>query len=385
MPQNLPNFARGRTNKEILAPFQKTCFYGGVEEPEYKKPTPIKGRGTSRNPKNRFESVCRVEEPEELGETSLPGTQIGYDRTRTILSRNDSPDIPFEFSINPYRGCEHGCVYCYARPTHEYLGLSAGIDFESRIFIKEKAADLLRTELSRPSWSVKPISVSGVTDAYQPVERQLEITRDCLKVLADFGNPVSIITKNHLVERDVDILRSLAERNLVNVTLSITTLNEDLASKLEPRASRPLRRMKAIERLAEAGIPVGINVAPIIPGLTDHEIPAILKTGAASGARFAGYTMLRLPHGVGELFESWLETHFPLQKAKVLSRIREMRGGKLYDSRFGRRMHAEGAYAKHLSDLFAVTARKFGLSFDWPVLSKTQFRVPGRTEQLELF
>src|ERR671912_2334518 len=270
----------------------------------------IVGRGAADNPKNRFE---KIEVEPELGELDAeePGPEIIYlrDVSRSIIARNDSPDIGFDASINPYRGCSHGCIYCYARPTHEYLGLSAGLDFESKILVKEDASELLRKELSSPRWEPKVLSMSGVTDPYQPVERRLGITRRCLEVLAEFRNPVAIITKNHLVTRDVDLLSELARYDAAAVAVSLTTLDDDLRRLMEPRTSQPARRLAAIKALVEAGVPVGVMTAPVIPGLTDHELPDLLSAAAGAGATFAGYVPLRLPGAVAPLFEDWLMRH----------------------------------------------------------------------------
>ncbi len=292
---------------------------------------PVKTRGASGNPANRFEKlhveIDPTDDPEELDRPRV-ATQFFRDATRSIIARNDSPDIGFQASVNPYRGCEHGCAYCYARPTHEYLGFSAGLDFETRIMVKENAAELLEAELSSPKWEPQTVVLSGVTDPYQPVERRLRITRRCLEVLAKFRNPVGIVTKNKLVTRDIDVLRELAEHNAVAVNLSVTSLDRKLQQILEPRTSPPQARLDAIARLRAAGIPVGVMVAPIIPGITDHEVPAILEACGKAGAQFAGYVVLRLPWTVAPLFERWLGEHFPERKEKVLGRLRSLRGGE---------------------------------------------------------
>jgi DNA repair photolyase len=292
--------------------------------------------------------------------------------------------VGFDTSLNPYRGCEHGCSYCYARPTHEYLGYSAGQDFESRILVKEQAPELLRRELASPRWQPRVIALSGVTDCYQPVERRLGLTRACLEVLADCRNPVIIITKNHTVTRDADLLAELARHEAAAVYLSITTLDGDLARRLEPRASPPTRRLAAIRELAAAGVPAGALFAPVIPGLNDHEGPAILAVAAEAGASFAGWTMLRLPHGVSSLFEEWLTVHEPLKKEKVLSQIREMRGGRLNDPEFGSRMRGQGALAEQTRALLRLAALKCGLTKRGPELSTASFRRPSG-DQLRLF
>lgn len=342
------------------------------------------GRGATDNPANRFDRLVYEPDAESLDEErSLPDTQVFRDVSRSLITHNDSPDVGFDSSINPYRGCEHGCIYCYARPNHEYLGFSAGLDFETRILAKLDAPRLLRQELGSSNWKPQPLAISGVTDPYQPVERRLKLTRRCLEVLVEFRNPAIVITKNHLVTRDIDLLAELAQHNASAVFCSITTLEADLAGKLEPRASRPERRLRAMESLTKAGIPTGVMVAPVIPGLTDHEMPAILRAASQAGARFAGYTLLRLPHGVTDLFEDWLGRHYPGRKAKVLKRIRETRGGKLYDARFGMRMRGEGEYAEHLSKLFAVIRRQAGLTTSRLTLSTSAFRPPNA--QMELF
>ena len=344
----------------------------------------MQGRGATDNPSNRFDRLVYEPNAESLEERSLPDTQVFRDPSRSLITHNDSPDVGFDSSINPYRGCEHGCIYCYARPTHEYLGLSAGLDFETRIFAKMEAPNLLRQELASSRWNPQPLAISGVTDPYQPVERRLLLTRGCLEVLVDFRNPVVVITKNHLVTRDVDLLATLARYSAAAVFLSITTLDGNLAGKLEPRASRPERRLAAIETLTRSGIPTGVMVAPLIPGLTDHEMPAILKAASQAGARSAGYTLLRLPHGVADLFEDWLARYFPDRKERVLNRIRETRGGKLYDPRFGSRMRGEGEYAEHLSQLFAIARRKVGIEQRSFSLAASAFHRP-RPGQMELF
>src|SRR5699024_1908651 len=287
------------------------------------------------NPANRFEGeYLDYDLNEQTGEKPKQETKLIPDHNEGIITQNNSPDIPFEYSLNPYRGCEHGCIYCYARPTHEFLGFSAGLDFESRIMVKYNAAQKLRTKLASPNWRPVPVTMSGVTDPYQPTERKLKITRSCLAVFAEAHNPVSIITKNHLVTRDIDYLSELAKYDASFVTLSVTTLDRELARKMEPRTSQPHRRLDAIKALSDAGIPVGVNVAPVIPGLTDHECTDILKAAGEAGASYACYTILRLPYNVKDLFRNWLEQHFPDRKEKVLSRIRAMRDGKLNDSEF---------------------------------------------------
>ena len=332
-------------------------------------------RGAAENPPNRFEKI--VLEPDadwNPDDDVLPRTQFFKDHSQTVIARNDSPDVGFQASLNPYRGCEHGCIYCYARPTHEFLGFSAGLDFERKIMVKADAPELLRNELSSPKWQPQVIFMSGVTDCYQPVERKLKLTRRCLEVLAEFRNPVFIVTKNQLVTRDVDLLSELAKHHAVAVWLSITTLDSKLRKIMEPRTSPPAARLTALRELAAAGIPVGVNVAPIIPGLTDHEMPAILKAAAAAGATSAGYTVVRLPFAVAPLFEKWLETHFLDRKEKVLNRLRAMHGGKLYDSQWGKRMGGEGIFAEQIAQMFDVARRKAGIPNDDAELSTASFR-----------
>jgi DNA repair photolyase len=342
-------------------------------------------RGAAENPPNRFETI-RLERDEDWNpeEDPLPRTLFLKDSSQTVIAYNDSPDIGFEASVNPYRGCEHGCIYCYARPFHEYLGFSSGLDFETKIMVKENAAKLLREELSSPKWKPQVIAMSGVTDCYQPVERKLKLTRGCLEVLAEFRNPVGIVTKNFLVARDMDLLAELARHNAATVYISITTLDTELRRVMEPRTSPPAARLEAVRRLAEAGIPVGILMAPIIPGLTDHEIPAVLDAAARAGAKVAGHVTLRLPHSVAPLFEQWLQTHFPDRKEKVLNRLRALRGGKLYDSQFGKRMRGEGIFADQIDQLFDVARRKAGIGQRGGELSTAAFRRPGGA-QLQLF
>ncbi len=349
---------------------------------------PLRGRGTAHNPPNRFDGREVVAAPEALGDDEQPGprTEFLRDHTRGILATNDSPDIPFDVSLNPYRGCEHGCVYCFARPTHEYLGYSAGLDFETRILVKHEAPELLRQALASPRWRPRPIAMSGVTDPYQPVERRLEITRRCLAVLAEFRNPVGVVTKNHLVTRDLDLLGELASHGAAVVNVSITTLDETLQRVMEPRASTPARRLETLRRVADAGIPVRVLVAPVVPGLTDHEMPAIVAASAEAGATAASYIPLRLPHGLKGLFEAWLDAHFPDRKEKVLNRIRELRGGNLYDSRWGARMRGEGVFADQYEALFGAVCRRHGLVRHFPALSADAFRRPhDRAGQMGLF
>src|SRR5438128_921388 len=349
----------------------------------------IRGRGASWSPANRFEKlhvdltdVDVVEAACETEETPRRPTQYFRDGTKSIITRNSSPDVGFETSLNPYRGCEHGCIYCYARPTHEYLGFSAGLDFESKIMVKTSASELLRTELESPRWQPQTLVLSGVTDPYQPIERKLRITRGCLEVLAKFRNPVAIITKNRLVARDVDLLHDLAAHNAVAVNISVTSLDSNLQRVLEPRTSSPQARLDAVRQLRSAGIPTGVMVAPIIPGLTDHEVPKILDACARAGAQFAAYTIVRLPWAVAPLFEQWLEEHFPDRKEKVLGRIRHLRGNRLNNSQWHTRMTGEGIFAEQIASLFKVGCHRAGIR-ERPKLSCESFK--RSSTQLRLF
>ena len=341
------------------------------------------GRGTPAQPPGRFLKL-QYQSDEPTGQRRV-ATEFFRDSSRTVLSRNRSPDVAFEYSLNPYRGCEHGCAYCYARPTHEYFDLSAGIDFETKIMVKEDAPLLLRQQLLAKSWKPQPIALSGVTDPYQPVERRWRLTRACLEVLRKFRNPVLIVTKNWLVTRDVDLLASLAEKEAALVCLSIATLDAGLQRSLEPRASSPQRRLAAVKELVSQGIPVRVLVAPVIPGLTDHEVPAILQSAAEAGATGAGYVLLRLPYGVKDLFIDWLERCVPTRKERVLSRIREVRSGRLSDSGFSSRMRGQGTYAVQLENLFRLVCRRSGLNQASVELSVEHFRRPGQDRQLGLF
>lgn len=343
-----------------------------------------KGRATSYNPATRFDPVVRVEDPDSLEEKELRQIETTYhfDSTRSALAENRSPDIPFTYSLNPYRGCEHGCIYCYARPSHEYLGFSAGLDFETRILVKENIHRLLEHTLGKSGWKPQTIALSGNTDPYQPAERNFKLTRSCLEVLERFRNPVGIITKNHLVTRDLDILQSLAARNLVRVMITITSLDADLIGEMEPRTSRPERRLEAIERLAAAGIPVGVMVAPVIPGLTDDEMAPILKAAYERGARTAGYVMLRLPGAVKELFIHWVSSTFPDRKDKIINRLKSLRGDDLTDNRFGNRMRGQGEWAHIQKQVFKVTCEKLGMNKSREPLATHHFRRvrPGQGE-----
>jgi len=344
----------------------------------------IPGRGATINPGNRFEKLEVTLDEEYLHEAGRPRTIFYRDDSQSIISRNDSPDIGFNVSVNPYRGCEHGCSYCYARPTHEYLGFSPGLEFETRIMVKPNAPDLLRKELSSPKWVPQFLAMSGVTDCYQPIEKKLEITRSCLQVLLDFRQPVGIVTKNYLVTRDIDVLSELAKFDAATVYITITTLDAGLARKLEPRAASPSHRLDAIRQLSEAGIPVGVLMAPIIPGLTDHEIPSVLQAAKAAGAYRASYTMLRLPYGVKDVFAAWLEEHLPQAKDKILERVRDLRGGELNNSRFGERMRGQGIWAEHIKQMFTITLAREGLNRRQYDLSIAHFRNP-EDRQMRLF
>jgi DNA repair photolyase len=344
----------------------------------------IHGRGAAQNPANRFEPLHFEPDPEAAAEESpSPVTEFLRDTSRTIIARNDSPDVGFEFSVNPYRGCEHGCIYCYARPFHEYLGFSAGLDFETKILVKEDTPTLLRRELSSPRWRPEVIALSGVTDPYQPIERRLRLTRGCLEALRDFRNPVVVVTKNHLVTRDVDVLAEMASREQAAICVSITTLDGELQRIMEPRASPPTRRLAAIEELTRAGVPVSVLAAPVIPALTDHEIPSILMAAARAGARSAGYVLLRLPHAVASLFDNWLTRHFPDRREKILNRLREMRGGALYDARYFARKRGEGLFADQIEDLFDLGCHRAGLDRDFIPLQVDDLRARS-ARQLQL-
>jgi len=337
----------------------------------------IKGRGAAQNPPNRFEKIHFEPDEEWNPDENAPlRTQFFRDTTQTFINYNNSPDVGFEASINPYRGCEHGCIYCFARPTHEYLGFSAGLDFESRIMVKEDGPALLRKELSARKWKPQTIVMSGVTDCYQPVERKLRLTRRCLEVLAEFRNPIAIITKNHLVTRDIDLLAELARYNASIVNISITTLDHTLTPRLEPRASLPAHRLAAVRELSHAGVPVNVMIAPVIPAITDHEIPHIIEAAAEAGAVSAGFLPVRLPWAVAPLFEDWVTRHFPDRKEKVLNRIREMRGGKLNDPNFGSRMRGQGIFAEQLEKMFEVACRRAGLPRRNVELSAAAFQTP---------
>jgi DNA repair photolyase len=346
---------------------------------------PIKGRGAQSQVANRFESIrIEVDPSDEIPDR--PRTEFFADQSQTIVSENSSPDIPFRYSLNPYRGCEHGCSYCYARPTHEFLGMSAGLDFETKIIVKERAVELLRDVLAKPSWQPEAMMLSGVTDPYQPVERAQKITRGLLQLLADCKHPISIITKNALIERDVDILAVMAQDNLVHAAISITTLDAELAQVMEPRTSSPAARLRAITTLSDAGIPVRVMTAPVIPGLNDHELPQVLAAAAAAGATSAGYVMLRLPGAVEPVFCDWLTRVRPAVADKVIAKVREVRGGEMNSSQFGTRMRGQGVRADSIVTLFETFARKHALTQKTEPLRCDLFVPPrDRRGQLSLF
>lgn len=327
-----------------------------------------KGRASGFNPLNRFHQQqfepLAIEWSGDVGADDASSLQAIFlrDTSKTVLARNDSPDVPFEYSINPYRGCEHGCIYCYARPSHEYWGFSAGLDFETRILVKDDAPEVLDRELQARSWKPQMVCFSGNTDCYQPVERKLALTRRCLDVFLQHRNPVGVITKNFLITRDIDILSELARLRLVTATISITTLDAELAKKMEPRTATPAKRLEAVEALCAAGIPTTVNIAPVIPGLNDEEIPEILSEARCRGARSAGYIILRLPGQVEPLFLDWLKRELPGKSGRILNRIRDVRGGKLSESQFGKRMKGEGEIAGTIRQLFRIQCEKLGLN-----------------------
>jgi len=347
---------------------------------------PRRSRGAVSNPANRFESLSLENDPDGMDdfEPSPVRTEFYRDATKSVLTRNSSPDVPFDLSINPYRGCEHGCVYCFARPTHEFFGFSSGLDFESRIVVKENAPELLRQELAKRSYRPEPIALSPNTDSYQPIERRLKLTRRCLEVFAECRNPVGIVTKNALVTRDLDLLQELANYDAVNVFISVTSLHSELRRILEPRTSPPVARLRAIRELSGAGIPTGVLVAPIIPAINDHEIPKIIAAAAEAGATSAGHVILRLPHAVAPMFGEWLDQHFPDRKDKVLNQVRSMRGGELYESQFGRRMTGRGIHAEKITQMFEIAVRRVKLNGRRHELSTANFRRP-QGDQLDLF
>ncbi len=340
------------------------------------QPVSIKGRGAADNPQGRFETLARSHEP-GAESPSRPQTVVTLQQARSIIARNDSPDLPFTRSINPYQGCEHGCIYCYARPSHAYLGLSPGLEFETRLFAKENAADLLRRELSLPGYRCELIALGANTDPYQPIEREHRITRSILEVLWEFRNPVGIVTKGSLIERDLDLLEPMAREGLAQVFVSIGSLDGEIARTLEPRAAAPYRRVETVRRLSERGVPCGTLVAPIIPFLNDKDMEAVLEAVSEAGARMAGYTLLRLPWEVKDLFKDWLERHYPLKAKHVMARIRDMRGGRDNDPRFGSRMKGEGQFAELLAKRFEIACKRLGLNAGGRKrLDTTKFRRP---------
>lgn len=351
-----------------------------------------KGRGAALNLEGRFETWQReaFDDGWLVEEDALPRlkTTVTEERAKSIITRNNSPDIPFRYSLNPYRGCEHGCIYCFARPTHAYLGLSPGLDFETRLFAKVNAPELLRAELSMRGFQSDVIAFGVNTDAYQPCEQKFAITRRCLEVASEFNQALGLITKSALIERDIDILQSLAARKLVHVSISLTTLDHHVSRYMEPRTAAPMRRLQTIKRLSEAGIPVSINVAPVIPFLTDHELETLIERGCEAGATSAGYVLLRLPWELKDLFRNWLENHFPLKAAHVMSRVQEMRGGRDNDPNFGSRMVGEGIFARLLEQRFTRACAKAGIlrqgrrEIEW--LDVSRFAVPGKAVQGEL-
>jgi DNA repair photolyase len=350
---------------------------------------PMRGRGALGNPDNRFESIQREALDDGWGNLDEPleplRTTLTVDTAKTVINYNQSPDIPLDRSINPYRGCEHGCVYCFARPTHAYLGLSPGLDFETRLFYKPDAATLLRAELGKKNYQCQPIALGINTDAYQPVERQLGLTRQILEVLNETRHPVTIVTKSALIERDIDLLAAMAQQNLVSVALSITTLNRDLSRRLEPRAAAPQRRLETVKRLSDAGIPVAVLVAPLIPVLNDSELETIMEQARNAGAGWAGYVLLRLPHELKELFQQWLHEHEPLKADHVMNRIRDCRGGKEYQSEFGSRMSGEGIFADLLRQRYQRALKRLDFK-GTPELETHHFIKPRQGQpQLELF
>jgi DNA repair photolyase len=352
---------------------------------------PRKGRGAGINPEGRFEPLAReaFDDGWSVPEEERPPlkTHVTRERVKRIIARNDSPDIPFTQSINPYAGCEVGCVYCYARPNHAYRNLSPGLDWETRLFAKVNAAEALRQELSRPGYRCEVIALGAATDPYQPIERHYRITRGILEVCAEFNQPLGIVTKNAMIERDLDILVPMARRNLVQVFVSLNNLDHELARRLEPRASAPARRLAAMRTLSRAGVPVGVLVAPVIPFLTDHQIEAVLAAAWEHGAQRAGYTLLRLPWEVKDLFRDWLERHYPLKAKHVMSRVHEMRGGRDNDPRFGSRMSGQGELAQLLARRFHNACERLGYNRGERLraLDTTRFRVPARSGQLSLF
>ncbi|CAG4967288.1 PA0069 family radical SAM protein [Novilysobacter luteus] len=357
-----------------------------------KAQAPIKGRGAASHVTGRYAVTRAVGADdgwgsvyEDIAETPRPRTEVTEERARSVVTRNDSPDVAFSQSVNPYRGCEHGCVYCFARPSHAYLDLSPGLDFETRLYAKTNAAERLRHELARPGYVAAPIALGINTDAYQPIERRYRITREVLEVLAECRHPVSFVTKSAMIERDLDLLAAMARDRLVTVYFSVTTLDNRLASRMEPRASAPHAKLRAMRALSDAGVPVGVMVAPVVPMITDHEIEHILEAAHDHGARAAGYVLLRLPHELKQVWREWLELHYPERAAHVMSLIQQMRGGKDYDSGFGTRMRGEGPFAQLIGQRFAKAHRRLGYG-RLPPLDGTRFVAPRKpSPQGELF
>lgn len=356
---------------------------------DYVKHEVTKGRGATLQIEGRFENVARerVDDGWGTADEELPPfkTTVTIDSAKSVIQRNDSPDLPFSLSLNAYRGCEHGCIYCYARPSHAYLNLSPGLDFETKLFAKPDAAKLLRAELAKPSYQCSPIALGSNTDPYQPIEREWNITRQILEVLAEHKHPVSIVTKSALIERDLDLLTQLARDHLVQVFISVTTLDAELARNMEPRASSPRRRLQAIQTLNEAGVPCGVMVAPVIPFLTDAELEHVLQAAHQHGARSAGYTLLRLPYELKDLFKDWLATHYPLKAEHVMSRMREMRGGRENDPEFGSRFRGKGMFADLLEQRFSKACGRMGFNLEDKSLDTGLFKPPSRNGQMDLF
>ncbi len=376
-------------------PAPRTPNAAALVRPAFPLPQ-FRGRGaggTHANPANRFERSHHQIERETLDHDladhrvpSQPPTRANADRARSLINPVDSPDLPMRWTVNPYRGCEHGCIYCYARPGHEYFGLSCGLDFETKVFVKYDAPRLFREEIASVRWRGEPISFSGVTDCYQPLEAKLQITRECLKIASDCHQPISIVTKSALVTRDIDVLAPLAILHAASVAVSVTTLDPALSAKMEPRAASPASRLRAIRELADAGIPVTVMVAPIIPGLNDAELPQILEAASAAGATGAGYVLLRLPYQVKTLFLDWLQRHMPDRAARIESLIRQTREGELYNASFGPRLKGQGPIAQTLATAFRVFCAKHHLNREWPALSSKHFQRPSHTPgQLGLF
>ncbi|HEX5263797.1 MAG TPA: PA0069 family radical SAM protein [Phenylobacterium sp.] len=353
-------------------------------------PPNLRGRGARTNASGRYESQVREAfddgwTPDDVEPKQLT-TTVSPEKARVIITHNDSPDVGFSASINPYRGCEHGCIYCYARPAHAYMGLSPGLDFESKLFFKPEAARLLERELANPRYQPEVIHIGGNTDPYQPQERRLRITRQVIEVLSRFNHPFSIISKSALILRDLDLIAPMAERNLVRVAISVTSLDRKLARSMEPRAATPEKRLEAIRRLADAGVPTVVMFAPCIPALNDHEMEAVLERAVAAGARGGGYVALRLPMEIADLFKEWLATDHPDRAAHVMSLVRQMRGGKDYDSQWGKRMRGEGPIAALMSRRFATAKKRYGLDGKLPPMDLEQFRIPPKAgDQIDLF